>query len=475
MINTFNVKIVEAKIRTRLVEIASNSTYHYLALTAILLFAAGLRFYKLGEWSLWIDELFEINSAQRAINEPVGLARVSLLLTGIALNYLAVNEWSARLVPALMGVVSILILYFPVRKLLGPAIALLSAALLALSPWHLYWSQNARFYTTLILFYALAQFAFFFWLESDRLRYLILSGLLFGLAVMERWVALYFVPVVGMYFLMLIILRFEKPAGFRPRNLLLLVLSALVVGFYILFGSDMLSEFYSLFIGYQHNPIRVLMSVIYDVGLPLFLTALLGGVYLILQKSRLGLYLLMSAVVPVALLVIMAPFTQTFSRYVFITLPSWIILGAFAAVQLFTQVRMQTKLLAVGVLLLLLVDPFSQNVLYYGFQNGNREDFKSAFALVQQQRTPEDTLVSTRPLVGTYYTGEEVISSEEVDLDQIVESGRRAWFVIDNRTFVSSQLQSWLDENTSLEGVYDVYLAGKVMMMRVYLYDPARP
>jgi hypothetical protein len=46
--------------------------------------------------------------------------------------------------------------------------------------------------------------------------------------------------------------------------------------------------------------------------------------------------------------------------------------------------------------------------------------------------------------------------------------------VIDNRSGFSPELQAWVEANGELMSVDDVHLAGKVLMVRVYLYDPAR-
>lgn len=473
MIDTLNPQAPGSKASARFVGVLSNATFQYLVLASITFLALAARFIKLGSWSLWIDEALEINYVKEVMPNIFGASRLSLMASAIVFRYFPITEWSARLAPALIGIITIPVLYFPIKKLFGPGVALLSVLLLAISPTHLFWSQNARFYTFLLLFYALAQFAFFYWLETDRFWLLVVTGLLFGLAVLERMVAGFLAPVVVAYWVMLLILPFGKPVGLRWRNLLILT-GVGVAGFlYIVFKMHFLADFSTFILGHEHNPLRVLLSIVYDVGVPLFLFALIGGAYLILQKSRIGLYLLIGAIVPVVLLVLISPFTQAFSRYVFITLPNWVILGAVAAKEIFTQAQKNYRILAVGVVLVLLVDSFSQDVLYYGFQNGNRQDFKGAFALVEQKKMPEDLVISTSPQVGDFYLGQPVSDSQKLDLNSLSQGKQRAWFVIDNRVYVSPELQAFLDQKTQLIGVYDVNVPGKNMTMRDYLYDPS--
>jgi hypothetical protein len=49
------------------------------------------------------------------------------------------------------------------------------------------------------------------------------------------------------------------------------------------------------------------------------------------------------------------------------------------------------------------------------------------------------------------------------------------WFVVDNRSGFPPSLQEWIETNSNLMGVRDVYIPGKLMMMRVYLYQPGEP
>ena len=451
-------------------------------LAEIVLLAAAMRFFKLGEWSFWIDEVYTVNKAMAVWGNPSPTTPLSLLLTGGALGVLGVDEWNARLASSLIGIASIPVLYFPIRRLFGTPVALLSALLLAISPWHLHWSQNARFYTALMLFYSLSLFAFYLWLESDRFRYLAASAVLLWLAYLERMMAAVLVPVVAVYLAALYVFPLGRPSGWRRANLALLALPVALAGVHQAYavGFQGLPPFYAGFIetfaGYTHNPVRVLLSAVYDVGLPLFLLALVGGTYLVLQRSRAGLLLLIGALLPLALLVAGAPFLQTFSRYVFHTLPCWIVLAAVAVERLSAHVRGHASVLVFGVLLLVVADAASQDVLYYVYQNGNREDWKGAFAQVQQRRLPGDVVVTTRPEVAGYYLGEDATWTQGLQPEQVVSAGRRSWFVIDNRTgFVSPELQSWLEEETRLVAVRDVNLPGKTFMMRVYLYDPERP
>jgi hypothetical protein len=293
--------------------------------------------------------------------------------------------------------------------------------------------------------------------------------------MLERGTTLFIFPVFVVYIIALLILPFERPPGLRWRNLTLFLVPMLILGILVVYFSGNIFSFFTKIYGYQHNPIRVFLSVIYDIGLPLFILAILGGVYSLFQKSRLGLFLLIGALVPLLILVIIAPFAQAISRYVFQTLPIWIMLGAIAIRAMIDNASGNGKFLALGFALLLVADSFSQDVLYYSYQNGNREDFKSAFEIVAQGKHPSDLIVSGRPEIGRYYLDDPVISASNVKIDEIINMNNRVWFVVDNRSGFPPSLQEWIETNSNLMGVRDVYIPGKLMMMRVYLYQPGEP
>lgn len=479
-----------ARIRSGLTDLESNREFEYALLATITLLAALLRFYELGEWSFWIDEIYTLGHAQAHYSSLEATIRnipprsnwipLSVMLTAATLNALGTSEWSARLVAAIIGVISVPVLYFPVKRLFSPGVGAIAALLLAVSPWHIYWSQNARFYTSLMLLYSLALFAFFLGLERDRPGYLLLSMVLLYLAASERLLALFLVPVALCYLLLLKKLRFKLPPGLRVRNLVLLVLPVVVAG--ILELHSLLTSGTSRFFGglgwfllYRtDDPLRMLSFVSFNIGIPLMCLAFFGGSYLIPQRSRAGLLMFTGAVVPVVLLLLVNPFIFTKDRYVFLTLPCWIITGAVAVREISGQIRDKGKILAVGVLALLLADAAGSNLLYYHVNNGNRRDWEGAFALIKEREGKGDRFVAYWPELGYYYLGQAVVSWVDIDPDTVVQGGERFWFVTDSETvWANSEMKRWVEDKAQLIDV--LYLrTPDDLSLRIYLYDPVR-
>jgi 4-amino-4-deoxy-L-arabinose transferase-like glycosyltransferase len=480
-------------VKPSLSKIDNTAIYQYGLLAAITLLAAILRFYKLGDWSFWFDEVFTLN---RALNNYSNFEAIiqttishkflplSIILSGSLVNILGTTEWNARLVPAIIGIISVPILYFPTKKIFGWRVGMIAALLLAISTWHIFWSQNARFYTSLLFFYTLALFAFYFAIERDRPLYILIGFLLLYLAFSERFIALWFAPVIACYLIFLKIAPFERPAGFRARNVFLIVLlpvigigiieilSLLTTGSARFFTESFFSGFEFLLLFQSDNPIRLFSLIVFNVSFPVMCFAFFSGLYLIGKKNRAGLFFFIAAMAPVIIFLLLNPFVFTKDRYVFVTLCSWLILTAVAVKELMAHTKDKAKLLAAGVLILLVADAAGSALLYYGVNNGNRRDWKGTFASIERLAEEGDVVVSNWPKLTEFYLGDEGIEWQIIDPEMVLNNSNRFWFVVDSETiWTNGEMKSWIEENAELIEVK--YLrTPEDISLRVYRYDP---
>jgi mannosyltransferase len=137
----------------------------------VLALALGLRLYGLGHESFWIDEVASLRVATQSLHDiilnyrphmhpdrgaeqaPLALAVMHLFLSP------SVSEASARLPSALLGAATVALLYFFARHLFPAPVPLLAALFLALSPLHVWYSQEARWYAQWILLALLSYWA----------------------------------------------------------------------------------------------------------------------------------------------------------------------------------------------------------------------------------------------------------------------------------------------------------------------------
>jgi mannosyltransferase len=444
-----------------------------IILLAVISLAAFLRFYKLGQWGFWGDEAFTLSGREDGFNYSIFRRSLATDLIRFSVGYLGVSEWSARLVPALIGVLTIPLTYIPVRRLFGVATALIAAAMLALSTWHLYWSQNARFYSLLLLFYTLALLVFYIGFEEDR-PWLILGSLaLFGLAARERLLALFFLPVVAAYLALVWLLPFEKPKGLNRRNLLIFFGPTALVG--AVFAFPYLADLSGWMTGFSrvnNNPFWLSAGVAYYVGLAVIVTAAFTALYLLSMKNRAGLFFGLSAVIPLAALLVLSFFHYTANRYVFITLTSWIILAGLGINEVFVDLSGRQRLFAAALLTIILLSSLGDDLLYYRYQNGNRDDWKSALEYVQAHRVENDIVVSTNTILNDLYLEERGVPLIRWKPDDFQGPGR-VWIIEDiTAQALAPQKINWIKQNAQEMANFDVHVQARNFTMRIYLYDP---
>ncbi len=135
-------------------------------LLVILALAAYLRLDGLGEPSLWLDEILHFEKAHKAMEEPwhAWLTGVSVDRENGSLYYagqvlalsLFEGEFAVRLMPALAGIATVAIIFLVGLSATGSRrMAMVGAALLAVSPLHVYYSREGRPYSAVMLLAAL--------------------------------------------------------------------------------------------------------------------------------------------------------------------------------------------------------------------------------------------------------------------------------------------------------------------------------
>lgn len=126
-----------------------------LALGALLVVGSALRLWNLGAESFWHDESWTWGLIRGGPGDLVG--RLAHFDAHPPLYFLLVQAWSIfgssdawlRALSVVFGVASIPLIHRLASRLAGPGAGLAAAAFLALSPYHVYYSREARSYALL--------------------------------------------------------------------------------------------------------------------------------------------------------------------------------------------------------------------------------------------------------------------------------------------------------------------------------------
>jgi len=123
-------------------------------LLLVVLLAAGLRLFHLSHQSFWLDEVSTVNAVRRAVpsltmsdsTPPLYYMMMSLWMRAVP-----ESEAAARLPSALFGIAAVPLLFLLGRWLFGTRAGLIAALLLAVSPFHIHYSQEARAYSLMLM------------------------------------------------------------------------------------------------------------------------------------------------------------------------------------------------------------------------------------------------------------------------------------------------------------------------------------
>jgi len=129
----------------------------YAALLLITLAGLSLRLYKLNDESLWLDEAIAYKAATRfTVREllsgeqrVIGSPPLHYLVLKLWMRFAGITSGSARLLSALLGAGTVLLLGLCTEELFGRPSALLGTLLLSFSATHVYFSQEVRMYALL--------------------------------------------------------------------------------------------------------------------------------------------------------------------------------------------------------------------------------------------------------------------------------------------------------------------------------------
>jgi mannosyltransferase len=210
-----------------------DSIFHsrYLQLLlSLTLIGAILRFYNLGYNSLWLDEASTLSFAIKSIpdiwqattagefNPPLFYWAEHVMLV------FGNSEVVLRFLPALLGVLTIPLIYLVGKEFMDRNVGIIAAAAFAFSPFLLFYSQEARAYSMMLFFVTFSMIFYFRALKNNKIMDWALFGLLSALAFWSHFYALVIIGALALYALYEMVPKIRKsPGAAKP------LVSALVI------------------------------------------------------------------------------------------------------------------------------------------------------------------------------------------------------------------------------------------------------
>lgn len=304
----------------------------------ILLVIAGfvLRFYNLGFNSIWLDEGSTLGFAKQSLsgiwaatsggefNPPLFYYMEHFMLV------FGDSEFTLRFLPALFGSLTVPVMYLIGREISGRLGGIIAAALMAFSTFHIFYSQDARAYTTMLFFFSIAVFFYLLALKSDSYKDWICFGVFSALSF---WTHFYVFVAIGILILHALIVKREliirdiktiKPVliGFLSFLIVALPIIYVTVGLFFkrtsaaptwgLSGVDVFTSTLILISGSE-----IYLTLIFSV------LAVIGIIYLFINedKRNYAYLIILSLILPFIVSIILSSKIPMSPRYLIYILP----------------------------------------------------------------------------------------------------------------------------------------------------------
>ena len=475
-----------------------------LALLGIVAGTLLLRWHNLEQWGLWDDELFTVKHAIE-LTDFVTLRvlawlphRIGFELAGVDVASLdpeqiwtwraaGITEWTMRAPVALLGALTILVLWLVSRRTLGVRPTLWLCLLLALSPWHLWMSQVCRFYMQLFLFYNLALLLYF---QATVDGSLARAGAAMACMVLAFYTSPIALMILGVFGIDIAVswLR-RRPTGMQPAfwAMGMAAIAISLVGILPDFDARLepSDAVFARYAGFQGTPqsIAVLTTgMIYLIGVPMVVMAALGFWALFQRNERLAILLAAASVVPLAVFIGFNLLGKdTHVRYTFVALFAWLALAAIGIEVIVAALRLRWGKVISALPGLALLAPFAlTDYIYMTGGAGYRALWPEAVAYVEAHRRPGELVGgdwAAQRLI-QYYLGESDAvllphGFSDDDMRELVP--RPAWILLQAHHPSSGDRT----EQLSSAGVLQAYFSNRVAQpshtINVYYYAPPRP
>ncbi len=464
-------------------------------LLAVALLLGLVRFVRLSEWSLWIDEALTWADAHHGIeggeiSNPIGYWLIQgtvRLLGGIP------TETSLRILPAVAGWLCILVTYLAFRGAFGARRAAAASLLVAVSSWHLYWSQTARFYTLAQLVGLLGAWALLSGLLRGRTSLALFGLCLAAAASLFHPSAALILPVFAIG--PVILQRARRPLSEQSRRTAYVLAGVAILG--ALLGIGWVWRTWSNY-AYQKGQGESFDASLASIAhfakttgfflTPLLGTAVLCGAWTALRTRRAPELFALGVVASGLVLALGASaLVRVSAQYVFVLFP-WIALvavlplgtgaaGAFGRRGEFAY------------LTLLAVPSLVNQGLYMTVRRGERPAWRAAFQYVANHRAEGDQIYGMEASVGEFY-----LAPWNTDLrrptaltwldffharvpEHWARKGRRGWYVVNPEQFLgwdprdAQEFQRFLREECRLVEVWPLYVESRDLSVWAYRRD----
>lgn len=409
-----------------------------IGVVAVTAVGALLRLYRLGHWALEGDEIFTLRDSLTMVWLRGPRPLLYFLNHHLVASWTELDELSLRILPVAFGIISVPVVYAVVRRTMGTRAGLLAAILVAVHPWHLNWSQYARYYSLVFLLSMVFPSAVAIGLRRRQVRWLVVAVVAAGLAILAHPASGLAVAAVGVWVAVVLGLRIAH--GRLPGPKVLggagIVLTAIVI-VTVFWLAPILRGWTEYNIGrWGHVGPVLVMSYLDWLLLPFVVFAGAGLAWLWRDGDRFlaGLHACVF-VLPVVFLAGVSPWVSVSTGYLIAATPPAFALTAYFLDRLweYGSDRWTRRLLATTCMSVVLAACLPRVVAQY--QDGGRLDYRAAARHVEDHWSAVDRVLTDQLALVSHYLPAatvEPFSGDHSALDrslQKVPPGASLWVI----------------------------------------------
>ena len=434
---------------------------------SLLLLAGGMRFYRLGDWSLAGDETATFEEVDSLLthrsadlkNQIDSLPRLIPLAHGtLAAGYklFGRGEFGCRALPALLGSLNVALLYLLLRGPLGALPAFTSALFVALWPEHIFHSQENRFYIP-------AEFMSSLCMATGALAAQRRSLGWMAIACLSAFLAVLFHTTLGLLQIGLVVsFTLANVWDHRPGAWFLLgaILVTSLASRFLFTGYLMpIYRSWNFGSGWGYGPVQAVLASVVQLGLPVTILAMLGGLFAVGERSAQGFYWVVWAGLWFTVCLFLPGVMIYQPSYAFAFAPPLCVLAGLAVARIYELLKPVTPVAAAGWICLVFLLNAPSVVSH--FIDGSRHDFRSAAFCIADHFQAGDRVAATSPALLSYYTpvcrGAMPLTSWHPlpDLEVAAAKPGRLWIVLGSaRSGKGDELTQWLAKHAQLQAQF---------------------
>ncbi|MDI6866504.1 glycosyltransferase family 39 protein [Methanoculleus sp.] len=434
-----------------------------------------LRFYNLGGNSLWLDEATTLTFARQSLGGIWASVAAGEFNPPLfywlehGMIFFGESEFVLRFLPALLGVLTIPAIYLIGKEFRDKNVGLLAAALLTFSPFHIFYSQEARAYAPMLFFFSLALLFYIKAYRSNETRSWVLFGIFSAIAFWTHFYAFVPVAVLVLHALITQVGEIHKDLG-TARNIALSIVVFIVITLPLLIvTAELFLVRTSSAPTYGIQGVNVIYQTLLQISgfndliMVLFIILFLIGVISTWREDRNGsLLLVFMMILPLAASLLLSSRMPMIPRYLIYLLPVYFVGIASSYPALYAIVRDKRAIYLAITAVFLISTPFLAT--YYTTPQKN--DWRGFSEELAGMTVDGDLIVVLPPYMSQpldyYYSNTtdgtiEVGANTGEDLDAILEQypGRRVFYVVTADILAvdpTGDALVWLDKNAEFVG-----------------------